>query len=458
MQPSLKPASIRSFPVAHAASGLRTALVAALLVPLVCAPATAPVLAAPQSGAKSVDHFAPGSVPAADQALRQRLVSLNHDIQTRGLHDFPGSPEKLITGYSYGEFFDWDLYFENVYLSYYGVSTYDFTNLQMFLNRQQPDGFISRTLNVNTYRPTQMFKPFLAQLSVLGLRQRGDNFEWLRDGDYQRLQKYLQRWFAYDADHNGLPVWNSSDASGMDNQQSRSGDLESYSDEGVDLACYLYRELQAMAVIAGKLGKKDDQAEYTAHAKRLANQINDVFWDEKDGFYYDRNQKTGQQIHIKSIAGFIPLYAGIASPHQARRLIQEHLLNPKEFWLNYPIATYAKTEPDFYNGSHRECNWRGSAWIPTNYMVFHGLLRYGYRKEAKELADKTIELALKRNPVTREYYNSETGEGMGMNPFWGWSSLAYIMPLEYELNYDATDLNKPIRPIVTEKYGIAFGS
>ncbi|MGD0732421.1 MAG: trehalase family glycosidase, partial [Terracidiphilus sp.] len=453
MQPSLKSAFKCSFPAPRASSGLRTALVSALLISLACAPAAAPVPAAAQLRSQSVVPLAPGSDVTRDPALRQRLLSLNHDILTRGLHTFPGSQEKLITGYSYGEFFDWDLYFENVYLSYYGVSQYDFSNLQMFLNRQKPDGFISRTLNVNTPRPTQMFKPFLAQLSVLGSRQRGDNFEWLRDGDYQRLQKYLQRWFEYDGDHNGLPVWNSSDASGMDNQQSRSGDLESYSDEGVDLACYLYRELQAMAVIAGKLGKKEDQVKYTAHAKRLAKIINDVFWDEKDGFYYDRNEKTGKQIHIKSIAGFIPLYVGIATPRQARRLIQEHLLNPKEFWLTYPIATYAKTEPDFYNGSHNECNWRGSAWITTNYMVFHGLLRYGYRKEAKELANKTLELALKRNPVTREYYNSETGEGMGMNPFWGWSSLAYIMPLEYELNYDPTDLNKPVRPIVTENYG-----
>jgi hypothetical protein len=34
---------------------------------------------------------------------------------------------------------------------------------------------------------------------------------------------------------------------------------------------------------------------------------------------------------------------------------------------------------------------------------------------------------------TREYYNAETGTGQGLNPFWGWSTLAYAMLLELEM-------------------------
>lgn len=409
------------------------------------------VLAAPSSPAQQPEAIASYDSPA----LRARLDQLNHNIVTRGLHDFPGAPDKLLTGYAYGEFYDWDLYFENVYLSYYGVSRFDFSNFDVFLSRQQPDGFISRTLAVKWPRPHQMFKPFLAQLAVLGSQQTG-SYEWLRAQDYAKLQKFVDRWFAYDADHNGLPVWNSSDASGMDNEVSRAGWLDSYQDEGVDLACYLYRELQAMAVISRHLGKPREQAEYLARARRLAHLINTVFWDEKDGFYYDRNEKTGQRVRVKSIAGFFPLYAGVASPRQARRLVREHLMNPKEFWLTYPVASYARTEPDFYEGTHKECNWRGSAWIPANYMIFHGLLRYGYRAEAQALADKTFAMALYVNPVTREYYDSDTGQGYGMDPFWGWSSLAYVMPLDLRLHYDPTDVNGKVRPAITETLGIHF--
>lgn len=370
--------------------------------------------------------------------------------------NFPGSSQKLLTGYAYGEFYDWDLYFENVYLSFYGVSQFDFSNLQVFLGRQQADGFVSRTLAVKYYKPHQMFKPFLAQLAVLGSQQTG-SFEWLRGGDYEKLQKFLDRWFAYDSDHNGLPVWDSSDASGMDNQISRSGKPDSYFDEGVDLACYLYRELDAMSVIADKLGRPQDAAQYRSRAKHMARLINDVFWDEKDGFYYDRNEKTGQPIRVKTVAGFFPLWVGVASKKQARRLVREHLMNPKEFWTTYPVPTYARTEPDFYVGTlHGECNWRGNTWIPSNYMIFHGLMRYGFHEEARELAEKTFDMALQHNDVTREHYNSETAQGYGMNPFWGWSSLAYVMPLEYKFHYDPTNLHGKVRPMIAEKLGVAF--
>jgi putative isomerase len=201
--------------------------------------------------------------------LPVRLQELNSDIRNQGLHDFPGATGEMLTGYKYGEYYDWDLYFENLYLSYYGVSDYDLTNLKVFLDRQQPDGFISRTLGITYPKPTQMFKPFMAQLVVLSAKQNGNSYDWLRGNYYTRLQKYVDRWFEYDADHNGLPVWDSADASGMDNQVSRSGEIGALQDEGVDLACYLVRELQAMSMIARTLGDTTNEKKYTQHAKTL---------------------------------------------------------------------------------------------------------------------------------------------------------------------------------------------
>jgi hypothetical protein len=417
------------------------------------------VLAHSQASHSSRDNDALKKMIGAEDFARLpvRLAAVNTDIQKKGLHDFPESQGKLLTGYEYGEFFDWDLYFENVYLSYYGVNKYDFTNFRLFLDRQEPNGFISRTIGVKYPKPNQMFKPFLAQIAVLGSKQNDDNYEWLRGNYYQRLQKYLQHWFELDADHNGLPVWNSSDASGMDNQISRSGDIDASHDEGVDLACYLVRELRAMATIADKLGNASDRRMYSEHADRLTSTINKVFWDDKDGFYYDRNEKTGKQIRVKSVAGFMPLWAGVASRKQAGRLVYDHLLNKKEFWLTCPVASYAKTEPDFYQGSRAgECNWRGPVWVPANYMIFHGLLRYGYKGSAKELALKTFRMALDLNKNTREYYDSDSGKGDGLNPFWGWSALAYVMPLDYVNGYDPMDLTSKVKPIIKEELGIEF--
>ena len=44
---------------------------------------------------------------------------------------------------------------------------------------------------------------------------------------------------------------------------SRSGEIGALQDEGVDLACYLVRELQAMSMIARALGDTTNEEIYT---------------------------------------------------------------------------------------------------------------------------------------------------------------------------------------------------
>jgi hypothetical protein len=386
--------------------------------------------------------------------LNRRLHAVNADIKAHGLRHIPGVEGTFLTGYPYNEFYDWDLYFENLYLSYYGVWQYCFTNLKEFLNREHADGYVNRSLIKQ--RDRQQFKPFLAQLAVLGCKQNHDDYAWLRGNYYDRLVKYIDKWFSYDSDHNGLPVWNSADAAGTDNQWSRGGALGAFEIEGVDLASYLIRELRAMAVIATRLKMSDDSKAFNRHADKVVELINTTFWDEQQGMYFDRNEKTGKRVYVKSATNFMPLFAGAATHARAKRMIHEHLLNPEEFWLSYPVASYAKTEPDYYQGSHKECNWRGPTWAPTNYMIFQGLQHYGYHAEAHELATRLFNMALVKNPVLREYYNAETGEGLGQTRFWGFTALYYGMLLESILGYDASTLTNSVEPIVARELGIDF--
>ena len=139
--------------------------------------------------------------------------------------------------------------------------------------------------------------------------------------------------------------------------------------------------------------------------------------------------------------------------------MQEYLLNKQEFWLPYLVATYAKTEPNFReggNGANGAFNWRGATWIPTNYVIFHGLVQYGFNDVAKDLVLKTLRIALDENQVTREYYNSDSGQANGMNPFWGWSALAYVMPLDLEEHYDPMDLHRSTEPLAAKDLGVHF--
>lgn len=385
------------------------------------------------------------------QGLSERLSGVNNDIRKKGIVFDSLSMKELLTGYDYGQFYDWDLYFECIYQLYNGESKYCFSNLEAFLIRQEDDGFIKRSFGPYNYGEIHMFKPFIAQTALLGMHQT-PNIDWLVDY-YPKIVKYENCWYErYDKDKNNLCVWYNADHSGMDNQNSRV--INGLIDEGVDLNCYLYREFCALSELANILGKKEDKALFDQKAEMVKKAINELLWDEETGFYYDRLENTGKLNKVKGISGFTPLYAGIVPQNRAERMVKEHLLNEKEFWAKYPINTLAQNEAGYDQSGAQppsgHCNWNGTTWIPFNYMIFHGLLEYGYNDIAKELAYKTFDLVYRQNQFTREYYNSDTGEGYGRNPFYGWSTLAYFMPLEYELKYNPTKIEKiKILPLAT---------
>jgi putative isomerase len=63
-------------------------------------------------------------------------------------------------------------------------------------------------------------------------------------------------------------------------------------------------------------------------------------------------------------------------------------------------------------------------------MVFKGLVKYGYTKEASELADKTINLFGKdfaTSGALHEYYEPETGEPLLNKGFQNWNYLVANM-------------------------------
>ena len=74
--------------------------------------------------------------------------------------------------------------------------------------------------------------------------------------------------------------------------------------------------------------------------------------------------------------------------------------------------------------------WLGPIWGIINYMVFGGLLKYGYEKEAKEIAEKTVKLFgkdIENCGKMHEYYNPEMGEPVNNMGFQSWNLLVCNM-------------------------------
>lgn len=380
--------------------------------------------------AKKMEQIAEASLTS------EKKEELNNLMQ-KGIQKNEHTGIVYFTGYSYTTLYDWDQYFEGLVQLYMGWGTQYLRNaVKIFLAYQEDNGFTKRAINnsptvgIASEEDFEMVKPFLSQITLLCLKYDGE-LSWLEEEHYEKLKKSLDYWlYERDPNHNHLSKWRSSIETGMDNQHERGGVWRSDYDEGVDLNTYLYQECLAYAAICEYRKDTARAKEYRKEAEMRKEAVLSM-WDQEDGFFYDRDERDNSIIRVKSVSGLLPMWAGIASPAQVRRLMIEHVMNPSEFWRGYPLPAMAGTDPG-YSPVHLPgdigCNWRANTWIPTNYMVMKGMVRYGYKKEAYAIAESSAKLVEKSG--NREYYVTESGDGCGEKVFWGWTLLAYFMVQE----------------------------
>ncbi len=340
------------------------------------------------------------------------------------------------TGYAGGRLYGWDQYFETILQLHLGWSTdLSRAGLCLFLDQADRTGYIPRTLPRIWWGEFHQ-QPFLCQTALLLLRA-GDPMDWLFPQRYYTLKHYLLRWLVNeDRRGAGLSTWDHSGHSGMDNQYERAGTFHDAFCEGVDLNAYLVRECEAMALLADSVGPMaiQDAALFRDHARRRRDAMQRECWSESRGCYLDHHARLHRPIPVRHVGMFATLWAGIPSPLQARRLVEEHLLSKDGFWRPWPLPALAVDEPGYTEGFLEweppdfACSWRAHSWMPTNYIAVQGLLRYGFHEIARQLA--TRNRTMFENAPFREYYGAESGNGMGRNPFWGWSGLALFMEEE----------------------------
>lgn len=372
---------------------------------------------------------------------RLKKMMLDNGIQTHG-----PSGRRYFTGYSYNTLFDWDQYFDAIVQIYAGIGTeYIRNGVLIFLDNQEENGFILRAVRPPEYRMVEEeiehVKPFLAQIAWL-VWQHDCDLDWIDGNYYQKLKKSVLFWFnEKDPGNLLLPVWNSGPHTGMDNHHERAGYWNDCYGRGVDLASYLYRECIAFSLVAKQKNEESDRILFETYAAGIKSAVNLLMWDEAEGMYFDIDSRTGSRIPYRYAGTFAPLWAGIASPEQAQKLVHGHLLNEQEFWRPFPVPATAATEKNYVFGhapGDLGCSWRAHTWIPSNYYIMHGIYDYGFTGLAKELALKTKTMVEKSGDW--EYYGSEEGVGCGLHPFWGWSLLAYFMDAELEAGLDPTRL------------------
>jgi len=293
---------------------------------------------------------------------------------------------------------------------------------------------------------TNVHKPVLAQHALFVCEQSGD-FGWLSE-HFDRLERYLSFYFESCLHESGLFFWLDDCAIGVDNDPCTYY-RPNKSSASIFLNCLMYKEFLAMEKLSAKYSLSDRAAYYREAAQALKDAIQKECWDERDGFFYsvDINllpiDKTavlhsGSPRHWNCLlqrigvwSGFLALWAGVATEEQAKRIVTEHYLNPETFFAPYGVRTLSKMEKMYK--VETSCNpscWLGPVWGISNYTVFEGLAVYGYEREARELAEKTIRLFgrdIQKCGEMHEYYDPETGEGISNQGFQNWNFLVLNM-------------------------------
>lgn len=154
----------------------------------------------------------------------------------------------------------------------------------------------------------------------------------------------------------------------------------------VDLNAQMAGYYEDMATMARLLGLNSEAAVWSGKHEGQAKRSRDWLWDEEAGFFFDLDLRTGGRSVVKSIAGFWPLVCGVADGEQAR-VVVGHLRNPDSFWAEHPVPSVALDE-----AQHSPDCWRGPVWASQNLWIILGLIRYGYRDTAGELALKTAQM------------------------------------------------------------------
>ena len=199
----------------------------------------------------------------------------------------------------------------------------------------------------------------------------------------------------------------------------------------VCLNSLLYKEETDMASISKLLGKTAEAAQWTKRAQHRKELIDKYLWNAQAEMYFDYDFVKGEQSKYQYATTFYPLWAGAASPQQAKGV----MANLKNFEYQGGIAM-----SPYETGVQWDLPY---GWAPVNFIDVEGMRRYGFTQDADRVSREwinTVAANFRKDNTIREKYDvvSSTKEfnvtaGYKENVVgFGWTN-AVVLEFAYEL-------------------------
>ncbi len=170
----------------------------------------------------------------------------------------------------------------------------------------------------------------------------------------------------------------------------------------IDLNSLLFKYEMDFAEAAIIFGNRQEAKDWIKRARDRRDTINHYLWNDKEQFFYDYNYVLGKQSDIASLAAFYPMWAGMVTDHQAHSLVE----NLSRFEYDGGLTCTEKLAPDIDAKPYQWAHPNG--WAPLHFLVVAALIRYGYKAEAKRIAEKWLKTNLyrfKKEGMFYEKYN-----------------------------------------------------
>jgi alpha,alpha-trehalase len=187
------------------------------------------------------------------------------------------------------------------------------------------------------------------------------------------------------------------------------------------LNCALVKYADDMAWMAGQVHRTDELAYWQTESRRRTDLIRRLCWDDSQGYFFEYDYVQGTQLPYWGVYAYWALWAGVATPRQAARLVG----NLRRFETAYGLTETDRVYPDPTGLGNLQ--WMHPlGWPPSQMNAVEGLDRYGYRDAARRIARKYVDLQVAVHTADGtdnvwEKYDVVAGAAAG-SPFHGWSA------------------------------------
>jgi alpha,alpha-trehalase len=214
----------------------------------------------------------------------------------------------------------------------------------------------------------------------------------------------------------------------------------------VCLNSLLYKTEKDLEQMSATLGRKEESEKWRQRAEERKASIQKYLWDSERGLFFDYDFEKQVRSTYDYVTTFYPLWAGVATPEQARSVVKH-------------IGTFERPGGLVMSPYETGGQWDYPyAWAPNQLMADEGMRRYKFNEDADRVSYEFLSMVMenfRRDGNIREKYDavkrsSETqvtaGYHMNIVGF-GWTNGVFLALLHELPQSEVARLAKEQAPV-----------